>query len=743
MMRRGTGRRILAAALIIALSGVIGVSRLIPAYAWEGRAAGFGYFDNGRPYNTPYNGAIKGLMTAPNYIDSSQRPAVPYSVNTPLEFYQYMYDKYHHSGNAAYSISYGTYNGIDWDQKDRTGISFMVNVLNQNDGPHAHRVLTDDDWAQVKARLLQPQVKLVQMSHTTASAYRGEDSYYQVSRDDVGNTVTEDDGGRAFALTYNGAVKWVMLYKCGNLLGDWNGIPPPVQQTAWDIDVDISTAQDSVNVGDTVTWQHTVTQTGPNATDQTVTYGYGNGGNIAGIFDSGTLAKGTAAGTTRTFSTTYTPTRADSGKTVCRRTYANPGASGQPVTYSAYACVDVNTYYNYELHPVVTLPGGGTRDTIEPGGNPKDVTGTVTITGETGSKPTAWQLTRCVYAPGTAAPTVTAETNGDGTAAATFGGACTVPQSGTATYTGPTGYAATETDTNRPAGTRICYILSVNPPSNTAGGWRHSAPACFTFLKTPKVQVLGGDVRAGLVQTAPPRDVGGMTYGSWAQYGIFGIGGITGMGSAASLAGGAASVTAARQNALTFANNGSGGCPLGCFYSQAPVQADYAAYSAVPGPGATGAGEAVPNGTREVRHASGNLVISGNITYSGSYADPSQVPRVIYVVDGDITVAAGVTRIDAWLIATGTLYTCADFTNPAVQKLTTGTCNQPLTFNGPVTVAKTVLGRTFGADATPASRASAAEVFNLAPSNYLSGYAAGQSQSNIQTVYEKELPPRY
>jgi len=397
---------------------------------------------------------------------------------------------------------------------------------------------------------------------------------------------------------------------------------------------------------------------------------------------------------------------------------------------------------DYDLTPRVSFNGSLTMNT-EAGASGIQVGYDVNAGGSVTSRPTNWQLTRCVFAPGSPASAYGTEGDNTSDGRATYaanGGACGSSQAGNQQFSiGTTNLGALSNESvgNAPPGARVCYILSVSPPNETAATnvWRHSTPACILVIKFPKVQVLGGDLRASTVSTRPATNINGKFYGSWSEFGIFGVSGITGMGSAASFAGGGSTGAGTE---LTFANTPS----TGNFYSVAPSPNKYFdAYKDQATETTTGSTTrgGVPD-AHAIVHVTGNLTINSDIAYNGSYATVADVPRVIYVVDGNITVNANVGRIDAWLISKGTLYTCSDYTG--TQKLSTGVCNKQLTFNGPVTVNDTVLGRTYGADVA-SDLGQPAEVFNLNPSNYLSNYSASVSSGTIQTVYEKELPPRW
>jgi hypothetical protein len=339
-------------------------------------------------------------------------------------------------------------------------------------------------------------------------------------------------------------------------------------------------------------------------------------------------------------------------------------------------------------------------------------------------------------------------------------------------------------------GTRICFALSVRPYSHTASAstWRHSDPFCFLVGKQPKVQVLGGDVFVGrawpgsvaansaTIQTSVSEKlVGGAVtrFGSWVEYAASAPGAVTGLGSGSAYANqGITSLDACVISPLIFANTvnaqpcNSTTPVLGGYANQGaqpdvagafglstgatvlPASVDLGAYDGLYRAPAdlTITGGTIGAGKEVIINAPDSIVtISGNITYeNGPYDSPSQIPQVV-IIAKDIRIAGvdsttAVSRVDAWLVASGTVNTCYDATQ--VTTLTINRCATPLTVNGPVMAGKIELWRTAGSSAGAAS-GDPAEVFNLRPDTYLWGLNRASSSSRVQTTYTKELPPRF
>jgi hypothetical protein len=359
-------------------------------------------------------------------------------------------------------------------------------------------------------------------------------------------------------------------------------------------------------------------------------------------------------------------------------------------------------------------------------------------------------------------------------------------------------------------GTRICYLTSVDNWEATYNlgaraqsidtQWRHSAMSCLVVAKKPKVQVQGGDLFVGRqlpgtsvsgsnaeVTTSLSTIGSGMVYGSWGEYGVASTGRVTGMASASTLAGGVPTSNAGicNNSLLTFNNvvlNGAGTpvCntsnvgkysfnsslpsvasrfPLGSATTLTGTSANVTALA-----NSSGGSKVYTTSATSFNLASAGTVnlgrwlvinapdtditISSNIGYSSaSMTSVSQIPQVI-IIAKNITITSNVTRVDAWLVATGkksgasvtdgTVYTC----DVARADLKSTVCNNKLTVNGPVMARKLQLLRTAGAGRGDAS-GDPAEVFNLRPDAYLWAMNRGGGQNKITTVDTTELPPRY
>jgi len=323
-----------------------------------------------------------------------------------------------------------------------------------------------------------------------------------------------------------------------------------------------------------------------------------------------------------------------------------------------------------------------------------------------------------------------------------------------------------------PTGTRVCFALSVQPRANNDTNWAHSKPVCSVVGKKPKIQVWGGDIKvAGNIETSTTvKNMAGTnkTFGSWVEYGVFSV------GTNNRLASGSGLVNQTDNNQvtwskLTFANKDETGANAFGGYTNAsgfPAAPDVAGYfSALQNKQPIGAGSVdvgsltfntsgapvvrtagditltggtIPGGKSVVIISTGTVTIAGNLNYSdGPFTNVSQIPQLVIIAKNiNIQNAAG--HVDAWLIASGTINTCSDFSG----NLTSNKCSTELDVNGPVITGKLLLNRTAGSE-TDDHSGDPAERFNLRPDAFLWAQLLAEGSNKAQTVYSTELPPRF
>lgn len=341
------------------------------------------------------------------------------------------------------------------------------------------------------------------------------------------------------------------------------------------------------------------------------------------------------------------------------------------------------------------------------------------------------------------------------------------PQNNTSIFNGADPLA----DATLEPGDRVCYMTVVNLYEQTAADtdWRHSNSECVTVAKMPSVQVWGNDLRVGgryitdvtntndaLIQTGLTRI--GQYFGSWTEYGVLAPGTVSGMASGSGLANGNASNLESQWSRLTFANNSTDTRCLatgsGCFTDDGTRMGvlpdvnqavDNGLFAGVPVNNNGGTiGATTVNSSSVERRLNDTIDITDNIQLAaGPYANERDIPQLIIIADR-INIHSNVTRIDAWLIATGanaTINTCSD--GPAYPAaLTVSDCDQPLVINGP-TIAKTLLMRRTAGASSAATADEPAEKFNLRSEAYIWSYNQAQRNGNLRTTYTRELAPRY
>lgn len=450
---------------------------------------------------------------------------------------------------------------------------------------------------------------------------------------------------------------------------------------------------------------------------------------------------------------------------------------------------------NYSLDPHVN---GATMNKFAEPGLSVTVPSYVTRTGTTKSESVNWELSQLIVDPGVKVPNDSAASNNSAAPSAyltssgiDYSKAKSGAQVFTLSQTNLPNHVVTVPD--RPVGTKVCFVLSVQPRSHDSPQWRHSQAQCIVIAKKPKTQVWGGDLMVGRALGAASasssdamgsisiKDIGGeRVFGSWVEYGIFATGNISGVASGSAFAGAGladAKDSPCLYNTLSFTNRSSvalcsgSGQQFGEYETARTIpdmSARFQVSGATPSISSGGSVNIGSNSLQGLYTASGNFNITGgtiekgkwivinapnsNITITGDISYTSEklqaitdIPQLV-IIAKNISIAANVTRIDAWLIASegsatdGVINTCSAV--GATAPLSVQVCNQALTVNGPVMAKHLLLRRTAGSG-TGAATGDPAEVINLRADTYLWSMARAQDTGRAQTVYSTELPPRF
>lgn len=144
-----------------------------------------------------------------------------------------------------------------------------------------------------------------------------------------------------------------------------------------------------------------------------------------------------------------------------------------------------------------------------------------------------------------------------------------------------------------------------------------------------------------------------------------------------------------------------------------------------------------------------STTIGSNIEYNtGPYTDVNQIPKYIIYVKGDVNISCDVTRIDAILIADGTINTCAeastDASSSSYPRYDESNRSHQLVVNGALVTNDLVLGRSYGA-ATGGNTITPAELVNYDSSIYLWAVrnASAGNSGQLTEAASRELAPRY
>lgn len=152
----------------------------------------------------------------------------------------------------------------------------------------------------------------------------------------------------------------------------YNDNPP------WSISTSVSVDKSIAYAGDTITWTHVVTNSGPNRTNKPVTWHAQDRGDIGnGAGGNWTLGSGSGNGTSNTNTSSYVVGASDFGKNICRTTMASPKSNDDSgAIESAASCVVI------AKKPKVQVHGGDVR-AIGPIGKGSVTTSTGRLNGTT------------------------------------------------------------------------------------------------------------------------------------------------------------------------------------------------------------------------------------------------------------------------------------------------------------------------------------------------------------------------
>lgn len=489
----------------------------------------------------------------------------------------------------------------------------------------------------------------------------------------------------------------------------------------------------------------------------------------------------------------------DVGKRFCQRGYVGRNKDitlGGALTYGNISCVYVP--YDYELTPKITVPSestGGGIDLPKERGTRVDPVPVVENPGGTATRDTRWKVSQWTV-PATRESAVkdynatTDNTNSD--PCAVFNGVygitqvqsgCSVTHEGTRLFNSTTTLTGQINSLTVPddaeLGSRFCFALSINPYSfndgqtkdeqdAAAARWRHSPPVCILVVKYPKMQVWSNGIySAGGIRTHRST-INGETFGSWVEYEALATGQISGFASAATNR-----FSSENPDRLTLSNNRTQKGNWGAWNSTSVssvvsnLETRYP-YGATPGSGTTF--REVPNRNAAVMRTTASrytlssnpyastpgktvIIMAGNtdiditgniVSRAPTSGNVSEFQQII-IIGRNIRIAPGVERVDAWLISSGDIVTCARSASGVLNTdpsfVTQANCGRPLKINGPIISHSLKSWRTGGSDVGDLDAPS--EIYNQRPDTYIWAYGQSGGDGKIITTYSKELPARF
>lgn len=719
----------------LAASFLVGYAKIADAFPVYGRDQYYGYFKNVRD---TWGDNVW-------HVNGPAELAIPLWVNNADTFVNFV------KGKLA--AGPGTQDGI--------GAAFIIQTMIGSARDLPPTAAQMNDWeARVRYAAAQGWISWDQtVTFSLNSYYQGPCSGYGCDHgasdpDPNDDAFYNDSISSSSAIVFrnsSGNIAYMLRHQCANPIGTLGPLTPAPSYT---INGTSSVSDTTVIPGQTITFTHTLTNSGPDDAPNVNYTVYQDGVAKA---SGGPFTLGVTTNTVNT-NTFKIPNNTLPNTKFCQWVHYTPkdqlGGSGD----SAQACATVIA--DFELTPTVTASTTAaqqndsisfTYQVFNPGPTPSTTT-TCKIVGNNhgpGYTPLPQQDTDRTSDAGYVPPGTVCPTN------------FLVP--------GPTTVATETVDVgNVSPGSRICRSLVVNPKNQT-GGPRASAEACVVIAKTPYVHFQGNDVWAGggfadvtpacntssKITTSAHALKDGSVAGSGVEYGAFALGKITNFGSAGKAI---VNPAAAAGKMLTFSNVNSSnlgfyGAPQHCInsyvatYSGTPVTTQPGTIDVNQGSGTyqingphTFHGN-VPNQSQQIWLVNGDVTIDGDIKYSDSYGSLGDIPSLVIIATGNINVQQGVKQMDGLFVTKGTFNTCSDA--PA-GNLSVNDCKDQLVINGSVIAGSLTLLRTYGADGgDDVARKNPAEVFNFNAEMYLKSALNGSGASTLRTVDEKDLPPRY
>lgn len=671
------------------------------------------------------------------------------------------------------------------DTRDKTGAAFIIHTMIGSGTSSRGRPPTDaqiNEWEQ-RVRYLDYNNKVnwsVNYSYTINSYWQATDGGGSNPNDDA----FYDENGTSPAIVFrnmSNAVVYAIRIECANPVGTGSLGPLP-NNPDYNMWGGTTVSDATPGPGDTITFRHYLENIGANATtpntiswrvyrDATQLFS-GNAGTFAGTGTAGARKDNIQV------ENYVIPANTAPGTQICRQIWFSPDTESGGSQYGTERCATVQ--YSFAITPILNISVNGAASTgTAEAGDTITFNYYVQNSGDTMTQPLNCTIYGIVENGSYTKPTAPAFDNGSrpaGYVSPVHGCPRSFPRLSTTQLTPSENITAV-------ANTTVCRTFILDPksytPAPTYGTGNYAwVEDCIRVVSKPYLKVFGGDVLAGsALETAPAtctnntnaqimswnkRDA---SYtGAGVQYAAMALNRIGDFASA-QRAGASAIAPTDLSFASTTSNAASGN--FGGTFGSAPCIKDY--YADKPAGLPTGSSNISSLGTgqyqitgnttlsgninpgqKTVLYVDGNVNITGNITYPGSWT-AGNIPFLLLIVRGNIYIAPGVTGLDGNFVAQGNgatggvIYTCASgFTPPALGGTLYSTCQNKLTVNGSFTANNVEFLRTHGSlrqstAAEAMGNGNIAEEFIYGPASWMAQPPAIGETTNYDAI--TSLPP--
>lgn len=748
------------------LAFAFGYGAVANAWPFFGRNEYYGYFlNNNDPYGTnvwPADSDTAGCAAASGN-------ALPNSIDNATELINFVKCKLNSNNSST------TYRNAE-----RTGAAFIIQTMI---GLNTTRPPTAAQIAEWEARVNYASM-MGWITWNTTFSY-SINSYWQGtgSGGNYNDDALYDNAGSGAAIVFRnagGTIIYAIRKQCANPVGNANTAPLPnnpdfnMSGVSRVSSPGVPEAQNiTVAAGSTVTFRHTLTSSGATSP---VTIDWGTYSQTNTLNNSGNAGSFTAGQSKDVGGQVINNIAAG---VHCRYVRWDPDTSAGGAESSSMACV--TAVADYDLNPSINIQinGGATP------GNYAEPGDTVTFTYAVNNTDTNASPSTPCYIYGLSRdghytipnPIDTVSDAGYAPPAGVPGCPRVFPGSSTTTLGSENVTAVLNKS--------ICRSLVVDP-ATPAGGAR-GVEVCAYVASKPYARTYGGDVSAGGGLASSPgscsldndasiigwnkRSAGswagaGVQFAAYAMRTIFDT--TTSIGNGAGSAPVPSGLAFSNVGAATF--NGIVGVSLGSvdcvddYYATKPsttssIPASVAAMTSGSYSGTgniqLGGGNIINPNNRISVYVDGNVFISNNIVYAGTW-DVGTMPMFRLIVRGNIYIDNDVAQLDGLYVAQpngatgGNIYTCALAADPFNPMLPTHSSfltqcdNNKLTVNGAFVAKQVQLLRTIGtlrsSNATEAaSSGSIAEVFNYSPAMWIPQPSSSSGTPEYDAI--SSLPP--